>query len=397
MKRIILSIILSIFLTFIIIISYQIIRFNLNFKSVEEPFDTYLTTYSNSLRDRILTKYLKYRTTTKFWSYSALKNNIVVLDYNIYNIYNNKKPDEIIKSWEKWLKQDRRLVVFYNNFYNIENNNTDESSDVQPEQSSSQNEDISDSINSGNMQILKGNLSSEYEINSKDPLFEGVSTLLISSNSQMHQNKRKVNVLLTVDNRVIIAKEIFNKGEIIYIADDTIFSDKNILKNDNAVLLNNLFKKYYPEKIIFDKNIPQAETVSGINLFQIVNFRYLFIQILLFSVIFFLVYFKRFGQPLDRDLYRNRSVMRHLESIGYFFQKSGRNIIMVKIFDQYFFERLQKLIKVRVTEDKNFISEIKKRFDPENKDNRIFTQNDESDILINQINREKFLKKFTKE
>ena len=58
--------------------------------------------------------------------------------------------------------------------------------------------------------------------------------------------------LVTAGGAVILASSSYNGGDIIYIGNDTIFSDKLLFEKDNAVLLNNLFKEYFHTPIAVD-------------------------------------------------------------------------------------------------------------------------------------------------
>jgi hypothetical protein len=383
MKRIILIFLLSVILTLMIIVTYSIFRFNLEFKPVKEPFDAYLF-YENNLRDRIL-KDLKYKVDQKYSNFKKEDYDIIFLDYPVNHYFMKKKPDEIIDGLRKWCRKGRRAIVFFNSLANNDN-----SQDIVNEDDADK-ADASDDTDNYEME----DSMTVVNVKSTDILFEDVGHLLINTDCDVRVKNARA--ILQAGDKTIIARESVNDGgEIIYIADSYIFSDKNILKEDNAVFLNNLMKKYFAKRIAMDRNIDYSVPEEK-SFLEMGSFPYILMQIVLIGLAFFLVHFKRFGKPLDKDLYKKRSVVRHLESIGYFYEKCKRNDIVVKIFDQYFMERLQRLIRIRVSDEKNFKDDLEKRFGLTTDEMKLFDLNDTKDILDNQIKREKFLRKFKKE
>jgi hypothetical protein len=385
MKRVVLIFLLSVILTLAIVAAYSIFKFNVGFKPEKESFDTYLG-YGENVRDRLLKNRLKYKLKTRYTDYKKDNYKILYMDYPLTYYFLKKKPDEMLGKLRKWCDKDKRAIVFYNtdNNFDLPDDMTD---DKEPaaDISSDQYDDYESYMD-----------ATSVKIESSDPLFEGVNYLTLNANCDINIAGYNLKPLLKVDEKTIVAREEINGGEIIYIADYHVFADKNILKDDNAVFLNNLLKKYYKDEIIFDKYAGYASTQEK-SFIEMSGFPFIFMQLAILFIVFFLAYFKRFGSPLDMDLYKKRSVVRHLESVGYFFEKCRKDDIIVKIFDQYFMERLLKIIKIRASDEKNFISDLEKRFGLSKEDMKLFYFNNDNNIQENQIKREKFLRKFKKE
>jgi hypothetical protein len=355
MKRVVLIFLLSVILTLAIVAAYSIFKFNVGFKPEKESFDTYLG-YGENVRDRLLKNRLKYKLKTRYTDYKKDNYKILYMDYPLTYYFLKKKPDEMLGKLRKWCDKDKRAIVFYNtdNNFDLPDDMTD---DKEPaaDISSDQYDDYESYMD-----------ATSVKIESSDPLFEGVNYLTLNANCDINIAGYNLKPLLKVDEKTIVAREEINGGEIIYIADYHVFADKNILKDEKSFI-----------------------EMSG--------FPFIFMQLAILFIVFFLAYFKRFGSPLDMDLYKKRSVVRHLESVGYFFEKCRKDDIIVKIFDQYFMERLLKIIKIRASDEKNFISDLEKRFGLSKEDMKLFYFNNDNNIQENQIKREKFLRKFKKE
>jgi len=157
-----------------------------------------------------------------------------------------------------------------------------------------------------------------------DRLYLNKSSDLIKSFDK--SGLKKITPILKSGDRIIIALEKYNDGEIIYVADSYMFSDKSVLKEDNAVLLNNLFKKYYKKSIAYDKTseIEKDDIVENKkpSFLTMHHFPYLILQLIMIMMIFALIFIKRFGFPLEYDKYKKRSIVHHLEAVGFFFEKS---------------------------------------------------------------------------
>ncbi len=371
MRRTIVLIILSIIVTIILIFIFLFIKFVINFKYTEESFDKYLT-YSGKNKSIKILKKLKYKASRKYFNYKKEKYKIIIDEIPIDKNLNDKKLKEKFQKSKEWVSKGKRLIVFYNS-----KDNTD------------------DFIYPDEKDFIK------IKIKSKNYLLKDVNSLYIYKKSDLGKyNKNifsnKLIPILKINNRIIIAEEKYNEGQIIYIADYYIFSDKSILKENNAVFLNNLLKDYYKDKIAFDQviDIPKIEKKKSFIFMS--KFPFLMIQLIILTILFFLTFFKRFGPPLNFEQFNKRSILHHIEAVGYFFHKSKSLQSIVKIFDQYFLERLQKIIKFKSIDKQNMLNDIFKRYNLSNNEKKLFLMNNIPEITEIQHRRELFLKKLKK-
>jgi hypothetical protein len=371
MKRTIILILLSILASIFLLISFFFINHVINFKYEEEPFDKYLYYLDNSKIKSILKK-LNYNAGRKYFNYKKDKYKIIFKEIPIDKYLNNKSLKNEFKKIKEWVSEGKRLIVFYNYL-----DNTDDF--VYPEES--------------DFDVVK--------VKSNDQFLDQIDSLYINQKSDLGKfNKNiftnKINPILKVEDRIIIALEKYNNGQIIYISDYFIFSDKSILKEDNAMLLNNLLKDYFKEKIAFDRVFEMPKIEQKKSFIFMNNFPFLFMQIIIISLIFFLTFFKRFGQALDFDKYKKRSIINHLISVGNFFQKSRTFQSIVRIFDQYFFERIQNIIKFKSINDQNMLNNISKRFNLTAEEKELFIKDNIPKIFEIQKRREIFIRKLKK-
>jgi len=370
MKKILLFIILSIIISFILIISIFIFQYTVNFikkhKKEEVNIKNYLyNEYDNLSIAKETLKKLNYKFENKIVPYKIDNYNIIISMVTV-------KPENINK-WRNFIKKGKRLILFYNR---IKKNNSFEE------------------------KIINFNYN-EIKIKSSNLLLEDVDNLYINNNTIYEDDKKifkkKTENILTVNNNIKIVKEKINGGEIIYICDPNIFSNTSIIENDNIILLNNLLKNYIKDTIIFDyvmeeKQYETNEEKSKYFLFMS-KFPFLLLQLLIITIIFFLTFIKRFGPPLDKDKFERRSLIRHLDAVGNFFEKSKNKSVFIKILDKYFLLRLNELIKIRYSSKNNIINEVKKRFDIEKNEEDIFLFNNANSIILREIKREKFIRK----
>ncbi|MCK4798408.1 MAG: hypothetical protein KAT05_13595, partial [Spirochaetes bacterium] len=285
-----------------------------------------------------------------------------------------------LKKWRKWAKKDKkvRVILFCDKFFKKKSKELNSNS-------------YYSNINFKDIKITRNN----------DSLLEGVKKLHINTNAYINSLDKKLfknNKLFPIikyKGKTLIAKELLNDGEIIYISDIFIFSDKSILKYDNAVFLNNLLKDYHDRPIVLDNVYEKEKKIKEhIPFFLFMgNFKLIFIQIIIILILFFLTFIKRFGHALDKEKFERRSLLRHLEAVGYFFEKAKDPIVYVKILDKYFLFQLKKLIKIRTSLKIDIINEIKKRYVIDKNDEEIFLLNNRTNIARKEVKREKFIRK----
>jgi hypothetical protein len=362
-KRIIYLSVFTIVLSAVLFSAYKIIRFSMNYKPEKIEYDYNLDYMNFDIEKKFLAS-LNYKISIKTFPYKKEDFNIIISEI---------KPNEKnIIEWRKWVKKGKRLILFYNS-----------------------ESDLKDNYN-----YPDNNTFDELEVNSNEELFADVRKIFVNSRAYIDLRNWKIfynynNVLLKNDYKILICRESYNGGEIIYIADNSIFSDYSLLKNNNAMLLNNLVKNYINDVIVFDQVYDSKEETGPRTPYFLFtgNFKYLFLQLILIAVIFFLVFIKRFGMPVDKESFERRSLLGHLEAAGLFFEKSRNPAVISRIFDRYFLFRLKNILKIRYLSKNDLFNEINKRYGLSKNEIELFSFDYNKNIVQKEINREKFIRK----
>ncbi|HOJ64074.1 MAG TPA: hypothetical protein PLE45_06605 [Spirochaetota bacterium] len=342
--KIILLFIIFLILTFFSFVFYKLYKVIKEYKSKDINYKENLSYYSFSVQKSLLKK-LKYRVKNFYIKYDKEKYKIIFTEDYIQNI--NK--------WKDWLKEGRRLIFF-----------------VKP--------------------IKKDKLNikiNRVKVKSKDIIFDSVNYLTINSES-FFEVKRDIKILLGDKKRCYIAKEILDKGEIIYIFDKIIFSDSLIFEDDNAKFLNNLLKEYFNTTIVFDYVELNEQKKSSF--FKSFNFNFFIFHLIIFIALLFISYVKRFGKPVDLDIYKNRSIDRHIEAVANFFYNTKNKIVLTKIMDQFFFYRLKKIFRCNNEDELLKIIRLKTKINNE-EEKIIFEKERVFDFYEITLERERFLRK----
>jgi hypothetical protein len=369
MKKIVFLAGACLILSIFILIIYRIAIYVRNYKSPETVYDENLNSYQYDIINRIVSK-LHYLKKYKDFNYKKNEYSIIVSMIPI--------DEKIIDNWRKWAIKGKRAIVFYNRRYNAKKKEYENYSGEDIKSYSVKNVKINDMKFKNIKKIF---LNSDKTLYKGDPIFS-----------------KPLENLIIADNSIVMAKEICAAGgEIIYIADQRIFSDYAILKADNALLLNDLLMDYYNKTIVFDNYIEYDNNyVSDIkNPFFLFmgNFNFIFWQIIIIIIAFFIANIKRFGPWLDKDKFERRSLVKHIEAVGFFYEKSKNPFVYVNILDRYFFMRLKNIIRIRYNKRNDIINEVKKRYGLSREEEEIFLTNDYKNIVKKEIMREKFIRK----
>ena len=395
MKKIILVILLSIFFTISLYVTYSFVDFVKTFKYEKKSFDNNLTYNKSSLKYQFLQK-LDYKIEIKIFNFNKKNNKIIFVEKPI--------SKSNLKKLKEWVSSGKRLIIFYQE-------EVDLSTDYETlEDSNATDNDIYDDLTSDyydkkdyyNDYYVSDNDFIVLDVNSTNKLFKNVKKIITHYNKSININNKSIfgeNItpLLYNEDKIIIAKEKINGGEIIYIADQYIFSDRNILKKDNAQLLNNLAADYFKEKIIFDDSREKKEDEEEPPFFLFMgNFKFLFIQLILILIIVFFTFFKRFGLIIDKEKFERKSTLYHLEAVGCFFEKSKNLQVITKRLDEYFYHKLKQIIRIGNIGEQHIFAEIKNRFNITKEEERLFKIDNYSDIVEIELKRLKFLKKLSR-
>ncbi len=392
MRKAVLILFISVILSAIIFLIYILSPLFKTTPSNEKvPFDKYLQYNQWNLMFEMLQK-MGYMISIQQYDYLMDPAGCIVIE-DVWN-------EENFIKFKKWFKKNKRLIVFLKEKQagtsnENENNSSDESQDETGKGEGNSNLKTMNTI-SGPRDLL--NIS----VNSSDPLLKDVHRLKIdgksvidSSNFEYTDKEMEYSTILRVNGNSIIRKAVYHEAEILFISDGFMFSDKNILKEDNAVLLNNLFKDYYHSLIVFDETKAMKEQKRLMNLHKkesfltMGSFPYIVLQLLILGIVFFLAHYKRFGNILDFNQYKKRSVRNHIQAVGNFLLNSGSNRALADIFDEYFFEKLARLFPGRNLEE--LISELRNRYKGSGEID-IFQRNQVYNLALIEMERYKFIK-----
>jgi hypothetical protein len=353
MRKLLLIAFMSIVISAIIFLAFLFISaYSRKPSGKKIPYDTHLTYSDYDVMFALLRK-MGYMVLIQDYSYEKKNIDCIVID----RAWNKKT----FSSFKDWFGKNKRLVVFLDGKLN-----------------------------------KKGR---EIFVKSKNPLLESVDKLSIHTTKNEKElyspNKIRFESVLKAEGQMIIAKAAYREAEIILICDPYLFADKNMLKAGHAALLNNLFKKYFHKFIVFDRTPlvlegkkagekskePQSFITKG-------HFPYLILQLVLLALVFYLVHYKRFGNILDYQKYKKRSIRNHLQAAANFLFNSGNKEVLKNILDDYFFEKLTRLFPGRKQEE--LIRELKKRYKNYFSVD-LFSKNQSSQLVEIETQRQKFL------
>lgn len=394
MKKIIIIIASAIPVVIFIIFIFLFIKSKINYHYKEEPFDEYLSYYNQKIKYNILKK-LGYKTEKRTLKYKKEIYDIIVLDYNFeifetdlnkHNKFNNKEKNVFYEKWDKWLKQGKRLIVFFHPYQEVIGLNS--------------------YFNNFDYYWRYNTEYSKVNIKKRDNKFlNRVNSLYIDTNNYMTKRdlskiNTKIKPILKQGNKIFIAYEDRNKSQIIYISDYFIFSDKSILQMDNAIFLNNLLRDYFNKVIIFDKVLNHNgnntyKNNSSIPFFLTGAFKFISMQLLILAFIFFLIVIKRFGKPVNMLEFKNRLLKPHLNAVGYFFEKTNNETILNNILNEYFVFQLKQTLKF-FSSNSDLFEEINKRYNLSKEEQNLFDfekKRTKKEIISLHIKRHKFVKK----
>lgn len=341
-KKIVIIVVISIILLSSILFFYKFYKIIKQFKPSEIDYNNSLNYNSYRVKDKLLNK-LKYKIKKQYIIYEKEKYNLIITEDYVENI----------DKWKDWLKDGKRLIFFVKR-------------------------------DTFNIDIKK------IKVKSNNEFFDSVNYLTINSNSDLNIKSKNIKILLKDNGKIHIGEENINNGKIIYISDKIIFSDKLLFESDNAKFLNNLLKEYFNETIVFDYVMSEKKEDKKESFFNSSDFRFFLLHIIGFIIILFLVNIKRFGNPIDLDIYKNRSIDRHIEAVSNFLYNTKNKNVIIKILDQFFFYRLKKIF--RCNNDEDLLKIIREKIGIDNKQKILFELGNISDIYDITIKREEFLR-----
>jgi hypothetical protein len=408
MKRVISIAFLSIVLSVIIWLAYSFVQFNRSFVYDDEPVDTHLHYNSNRLKHDFLKK-AGYKVKTRIFPYRKNRHNCIIMDYQI--------EESTLDEYRNWLEEGKTLVLYYPGSwalpeaYNMADSFEQLFNDVTEDFVENSANEESEELQALLDQILIADDTFESQTpDGPDKMVSNVYSLWTKrepavTRAMLQDMSGDVVPLVTAGDSILVAKERYNGGTIIYIMDIFLFSDRSLIKDDNTHLLNNIYRKHYSDGLLFDylnapemnnRGIPMDNEDKPLPWWLVGNIKWIMLQLLVILVLFFLAGMKRFGKPMNKEKFERRSLLRHLEAVGFYFEKMGNPEIVVNRFDHLFLYELKKSMKGAPFTGADLVEEVKKRYDVTPEEFDIFVMNSTSRIAERQKKRLQFLKKLRK-
>ncbi|MBN2444205.1 MAG: DUF4350 domain-containing protein [Spirochaetales bacterium] len=150
-------------------------------------------------------------------------------------------------------------------------------------------------------------------------LAEGVDTFSFESSLYFDKESRG-DILLGNNQGPVLLKNKYGNGTVYLLSDALLISNRALTDENNAIVLNNLVKKYYSDALF----IREPEAFRAVHPIAPLFRGKLFIitmHLLLMGIIFMLYYGIRFGNPLRKDPLARRTLQEHLNAVGFFYQK----------------------------------------------------------------------------
>lgn len=148
-------------------------------------------------------------------------------------------------------------------------------------------------------------------------------------------------VLVTVDGEPQVLRLPFGQGTLIVCSSDYVFTNKSLASDDNGLLAFRILEAGNPHAVVFDEslNASGAPKVFGLLFDPLV--RPITLQILLVTVLFCWLGFRRFGAPAVQLRAEHRSMTEHAIALGNLHLKAGTGARAIHWYLDYFRNELR--------------------------------------------------------
>ncbi len=247
--------------------------------------------------------------------------------------------------------------------------------------------------------MLKGQIGA---IKVHDSLAEDVQELAIVYGRYFHKDMEG-KVLLSASDKPILLEIKAGKGTIYLLSDSSLFKDFHMKDENVAVLINNLLKPFYEDKLYIlhgehYSSTPDHGAEDNLTLIRKLFQGKLFfiaIHLILMGVLFILWKGKRFGKTVLLNSRSRRSLAEHLSAVGLFYRKAKSTHIVEQIQTQHFVFRLRKLLGISYpSSEKVLIEAGTKRLNVDKESlTRLVQENhsSESELISREKEREKVI------
>lgn len=352
---IILFVVLALVIGSVVYVVYRVARASASFTPPEVPLEEQASASSNRLAKALLER-LGYSVKTFTFRYNRDLYPVVIRSYH---------EDDDWNAWRVWLEEGRTLVLL-----------------------------------AGTQLGHKLKMA----VSSSHPLLENVGILTLNPALNLEDfnfpfdNSERVWVV-THEKRPVIMADRVGRGQVVYVADATVFADDGVLTADNGYFLNNCVKSRFPGAVVFDERDVHAQQLMdnqnassepAFILFR-GHFLPLFLHMVFLGILFCLIFWKRFGPARDLEQFSKRTLLLHLTAAGNFYEKTKNPAVFADILDRFFLFRLRDLLHVRGGTAKELEERTKKRLDLSMQDEDAFAVDHTRNLVARDDRRERII------
>ncbi len=135
----------------------------------------------------------------------------------------------------------------------------------------------------------------------------------------------------------VVAESAVGSGRVLYVADRSLFNNRNMHNLQNALMLDDLFSNMKGQPLNMRERSPEAlYDVSLLKGLLQEKGAYIFFQIAILFALSVMILGKRFARPELLEGKKMRKVTEHTRAVGLFFQKANASEIVETVDCSYF-------------------------------------------------------------
>ena len=206
-------------------------------------------------------------------------------------------------------------------------------------------------LSEGNTLVLIGNsislLLDEEAVHTGDPLvlrniynnqpYKESLSVTAWFDDEVMEKLDQYKVFLKTSKGAVVAESIVGSGRILYIADISLFNNRNMHNLQNALMLEKLFSDMKGQILNMRERSPEAVyDVSLIKGLLQDKGGYISFQLIIIFGLSVMILGKRFARPEKLEGKKIRKVTEHTRAVGLFFQKANACEIVESVDSNYF-------------------------------------------------------------
>jgi hypothetical protein len=161
------------------------------------------------------------------------------------------------------------------------------------------------------------------------------------SAGHIETSNQRSEVLVTADGRPQVVRLPFGQGTLIVCSSDYIFTNKSLATDANGLLAFRILEAGNPQAVVFDESLNASGAPKVFGLLFDSHVRPITLQILLVTVLFCWLGFRRFGPPEVRISAEHRSMTEHAIALGNMHLKAGTGSRAIHWYLDYFRNELR--------------------------------------------------------